>query len=77
MLSSGIYEQIVNTRISTELSKLDPEQYDIQLESLDADDARRMLTFYISYQNIARGSWKRLLGREYKLLPGSTGCAIF
>lgn len=55
MLSSGIYEQIVNTRISTELSKLNPEQCDIQLESLDADDARRMLTFYISYQDIARG----------------------
>ena len=49
MLSSGIYEQIVNTRISTELSKLNPEQYDIQLESLDADDARRILTIYISY----------------------------
>ena len=49
MLSSGIYEQIVNTKISTELSKLDPEQYDIQLESLDADDARRILTIYISY----------------------------
>ena len=49
MLSSGIYEQIINTRISTELSKLDPDQYDIQLESLDADDARRILTVYISY----------------------------
>lgn len=49
MLSSGIYEQIVNTRISTELSKLDPDQYDIQLESLDADDARRILTIYISF----------------------------
>ena len=49
MLSSGIYEQIVNTRINTELSKLDPNQYDIQLESLDADDARRILTIYISY----------------------------
>lgn len=53
MLSSGIYEQIVNTRISTEISKLNPEQYDIQLELLDADDARRILTIYISYQNIA------------------------
>ena len=49
MLSSGIYEQIVNTRINTELAKLDPEQYDIQLEALDADDARRILTIYISY----------------------------
>ena len=49
MLPSGIYEQIVNTRINAELAKLDAEQYDIQLESLDADDARRILTIYISY----------------------------
>ena len=70
MLSSGIYEQIVNTRISTEISKLNPEQYDIQLELLDADDARRILTIYISYQIIARGSWKRLFGRECKSFLG-------
>ena len=49
MLSSGIYEQLVNTKIKNEISKLDPKQYDIQLESLDADDARRILTIYISY----------------------------
>ena len=49
MLSSGIYEQIVTTKIGTELSKLDPEQYDIQLNELDAADARRILTIYISY----------------------------
>ena len=49
MLPSGIYEQLVNTKISTELSNLDPEQYDIQLESLEAEDARRILTIYISY----------------------------
>ena len=41
MLSSGIYEQIVNNRIHDELTKLDPLQFDIQLESLEADDARR------------------------------------
>ena len=49
MISSGIYEQIVNTRINNELTKLDPEQYDIKLETLDAEDARRILTIYISY----------------------------
>lgn len=49
MLPSGIYEQIVNTKINAELAKLDPVQYDIQLESLTADDARRILTIYISY----------------------------
>ena len=49
MLSSGIYEQIVNNKIHEELSKLDPLQFDVQLDSLDADDARRVLTIYISY----------------------------
>ena len=49
MLSSGIYEQIVNNKIHDELTKLDPLQFDIQLESLEADDARRILTIYISY----------------------------
>ena len=49
MISTGIYEQIVNTKINTELSKLDPDQYDIKLDTLDAEDARRILTIYISY----------------------------
>ena len=49
MLSSGVYEQIVNNRIHDELTQLDPLQFDIQLESLEADDARRILTIYISY----------------------------
>ena len=49
MLTPGIYEQIVNTRIHNELAKLDPMQFDVQLESLEADDARRVLTIYISY----------------------------
>ena len=49
MLSSGIYEQIVNNKIHEELTKLDPLQFDVQLDSLDADDARRVLTIYISY----------------------------
>lgn len=49
MLASGIYEQIVNTKINTELVKLDPKLYEIQLDSLDVDDARRILTIYISY----------------------------
>ena len=49
MLSDGIYEQIVNTRIINELAQLDKEKYDIELENLSADDARRILTIYISY----------------------------
>lgn len=49
MLKNGIYEQIVNTRINKELQQLDREKYDIELEKLDGEDARRILTIYISY----------------------------
>lgn len=44
MLKNGIYEQIVNTRINKELQQLDREKYDIELEKLDGEDARRILT---------------------------------
>lgn len=49
MLPCGIYEQIVNSRINKELAKMDPALYDIELESMGAEDARRILTIYISY----------------------------
>lgn len=49
MLNDGIYEQIVNNKVNAELSKLREEAYDVYLESLKADDARRVLTIYISY----------------------------
>lgn len=49
MLHEGLYEQIVNHRIKSELAKLDSSKYDIGLEDLQADDARRILTIYISY----------------------------
>ena len=44
MLKNGIYEQIVNTRINKELQQLDREKYDIELEKLGGDDARRIIT---------------------------------
>ena len=49
MLPEGIYEQIVNKRIGNELAKIDTSQYDVALEELNADDARRILSVYISY----------------------------
>jgi len=49
MLNQGIYEQIVNTKIKNELDLLDLSQYEIKLENLDVDDARKVLTIYISY----------------------------
>ncbi len=49
MINDGIYEQIINTKIQGELDQLDLQQYDIDLEKLDADDARKVLTIYVSY----------------------------
>ena len=48
MPSDGIYEQIVNKKLGSELQTLDLQQYDIELEKLDADDARKVLTIYIA-----------------------------
>jgi hypothetical protein len=48
MLNDGIYEQIINSKIDSDLSKLDQSNYDIFKESLKADDARRALSIYIS-----------------------------
>jgi len=49
MIHDGIYEQIVNTKLQAELDTLDLSQYDIELDNLKADDARKVLTIYISY----------------------------
>ena len=49
MVNDGIYEQIVNTKLKNELDKLNLEKYDIDLEKIDADDARKILTIYISF----------------------------
>lgn len=49
MMQDGIYEQIVNTKLSNELANIEQDKYDIDLEKLDADDARKVLTIYISY----------------------------
>ena len=48
MLIDGIYEQIINSKIDSDLSKLDQNNFDIFKESLKADDARRALSIYIS-----------------------------
>ncbi len=48
MINDGIYEQIINTKLQNELDQIDLLQYDIDLEKLDAGDARKALTIYIS-----------------------------
>lgn len=49
MINDGIYEQIVNEKLQKELNQLDLNKYDIDLDKIDADDARKILTIYISY----------------------------
>ncbi len=49
MINDGVYEQIINSKIQNELQQLNLEQYDIDLEKLDVEDSRKVLTIYISY----------------------------
>lgn len=48
MISEGIYEQIVNKKLGKEIQSFDPALYDIELSELNADDARKVLTIYVS-----------------------------
>ena len=64
MLKNGIYEQIVNTRINKELQQLDREKYDIELEKLDGEDARRILTIHI----ICHKSGFAILKRQFPVI---------
>ena len=48
MLKDGIYEQILNQEILDQLEKIDPKTRNYQLEQLNADDSRQLLTIYLS-----------------------------
>ncbi|MEE3420216.1 MAG: DUF3427 domain-containing protein [Lachnospiraceae bacterium] len=48
MISDGIYEQIINQHFQDEIDRLNITDYDIELKDLNADDARKILTIYIS-----------------------------
>lgn len=47
-MKEGIYEEIITHRVKKELNALSKEQFSIGTEALDADDARKMLSSYIS-----------------------------
>ena len=49
MLSDGIYEQVINSKIQAQLEKLDPEQFKILTDPMQADDSRHLLTIYLSH----------------------------
>ena len=69
MLKNGIYEQIVNTRINKELQQLDREKYDIELEKLDGEDARRILPDALGVRLNIGGYACNLGLRRYALFP--------
>lgn len=48
MLKDGLYEQIINQEILDQLARLDKDHYQITLDKLNADDARKLLTIYLS-----------------------------
>jgi superfamily II DNA or RNA helicase len=47
-MKQGLYEQIINNITSQQLAALDPELYEIGRESLDAEEARKMLSNYLA-----------------------------
>nr|WP_047154993.1 hypothetical protein [Aneurinibacillus tyrosinisolvens] len=49
MLKEGIYEQIINHKLKNELTKLEIGSYDVGKEKLDVEEARKLLSSYISH----------------------------
>lgn len=47
-MKDGIYEQIINEKVQNELSGLSLSEYAIDTEKLDLEEARMLLTTYIS-----------------------------
>lgn len=47
-MKQGIYEQIINKVTMKQLSELDPTLYEIGKESLDAEEARKLLSNYLA-----------------------------
>ncbi|MCM2534106.1 DUF3427 domain-containing protein [Neobacillus pocheonensis] len=48
MLKQGIYEEIINQKLKDELIGLDINKYDIGKEQIDVEEARKLLSSYIS-----------------------------
>lgn len=48
MLKQGIYEEIINQKLKDELTGLDINIYDIRKEHIDVEEARTLLSSYIS-----------------------------
>jgi superfamily II DNA or RNA helicase len=48
MLKQGIYEEIINQKLKNQLAGLDINSYDIGKERIDVEEARKLLSSYIS-----------------------------
>lgn len=48
LLKPGIYEEIINKQLKTELESFDDELFNIEKETLDVEEARKLLSSYIS-----------------------------
>lgn len=48
MINQGIYEQIINEGLKEKLKALDIDRYLIEKESIDVEEAKTLLSSYIS-----------------------------
>ncbi|MGQ4668586.1 DUF3427 domain-containing protein [Metabacillus halosaccharovorans] len=48
MLKQGIYEEIINKKLKNELIEIDNDTYELGKEKLDVEEARKVLSSYIS-----------------------------
>jgi hypothetical protein len=48
MLKEGIYEEVINQHLKRELDKLGLDTYAVEKENLDVEEARKILSSYIS-----------------------------
>lgn len=48
MLKEGIYEEIINNRIKDQITKLSSDIYNIDKEKIDVEEARKILSSYVS-----------------------------
>ncbi|WP_053363452.1 hypothetical protein [Bacillus sp. FJAT-27251] len=47
-MKQGIYEEIINQQLKNELETLDLEEFEIGTEQIDPEEARKLLSTYIS-----------------------------
>lgn len=48
MLKQGIYEEIINSKLKDDLKRLSNQDYEISTEQMDVEEARKLLSSYIS-----------------------------